>query len=178
MSTIKSIKVYHKLKEDENYTHAIVPGFMIILGIVCFLGISDSPKNYLMFFIFCSLAVFSHKLLKTTKPITIKANSICLGKMVVGYKPKRITASDIYKIELVDEKITKDYPKAWLSGGVAHVYSSYFLIYLKDNKELKFDNVYDKELQDYLKEWCLANKVEVDFEVKKIIDVSSKDIFE
>lgn len=171
-------KVYHRLKENENYIHFIVSGFLIIIGIVSLFGISKSPNDILVSLVFTIIAVVSYNLIKTTKPVTIEDKKIILGKMVAGYKSTHLAASDISKIELVNENKMEDHPKALYTEGVVEKYSNYYLIYLKNNKELKFDNLYDNQLQKHLLEWCQINKVEIDLNGHKTIDISTKDIFE
>ena len=171
-------KEFHKLKELENDHHVIVAGFMVVLGLVFLLGISNFPKNILVFTVFCGLAVLAYRFVKTTKPITITANTICLGKGVVGFKRTCLAADDIRKIELVHEKKIEDQPVARYKSGVVQTDSNYYLIYLTKGETLKFDNSYDDKLKAHMQEWCKANEVEVDLAIDKTIDVSTKDLFE
>ncbi|RKD92838.1 hypothetical protein BC643_3215 [Mangrovibacterium diazotrophicum] len=170
--------VFHRLKANDDYRHVIAAGFLVVLGFVFLLGISSFSRNVLVFIGFCGLAVFAYRFVKTTKPITIATNSICLGKGVVGFKSIWLKAWEIRKIELIYEKKIEDQPVARLKSGVVQTYSNYYLIYLKQGELLKFDNSYDDNLKVHIRGWCEVNQVEVNLEIEKLTDVSTEDLFE
>ena len=164
-----STKTYHKLKLYNNYRHINVAGVLIILGLLMLFGIPSFPKNLLLSLLFLLLAFISYQTLKTTKPILIYRNYICLGKMVNGYKKTNINADLIVSIDLIYEIKTEFRPAAAFIGGDVDVHSNYYQIKLKNNSHIRFDNLYDKQLQDDLKHWCQDNNIELNLDVKKTI---------
>ena len=97
--------------------------------------------------------------------------SICLGKFVKGYNIQVIESSTLKSIELVSTTKDEYNPKMAMATGDGNIkiYEYYYLLTLKDYRSIKFDDLYDKELQNDLKNWCQNNDVEIDLEVKKII---------
>ncbi len=89
--------------------------------------------------------------------------------MVNGYKKNNINASSIESIDLVHEIKTEFRPAAAFMGGDVDVHSNYYQIKLKDNSHIRFDDLYDKQLQNDLKLWCLDNSIVLNLDVKKII---------
>nr|WP_319571588.1 hypothetical protein [uncultured Draconibacterium sp.] len=160
---------YHQLKFYNNYKHFTVAGVLVVFGLLMLLGISTFPKNLLLSLLFFSFAYLGYRTLKTTKPISIFKNYICLGKMVNGYKKNNINASSIESIDLVHEIKTEFRPAAAFIGGDVDVHSNYYQIKLKDNSHIRFDDLYDKQLQNDLKLWCLDNSIVLNLDVKKII---------
>ncbi len=172
-----SSKTYHQLKLYNNYKHISVAGVLIVFGLLMLLGIPTFPKNLLLSLLFFLFAYLSYHTLKTTKPISIFKNYICLGKMVNGYKKNNISASSIESIELVHEIKTEFRPAAAFIGGDVDVHSDYYQIKLKSNNYIQFDDLYDKQLQNDLKLWCQDNNIKSNLEVKKIIKESDDDSF-
>lgn len=162
-------KTHHQLKFYKNYNHINVSGVLVVFGLLTFFGIPAFPKNLLVSLLFFLGAITSYKLLKTTKPIFIHKDHICLGKMVNGYKETDINAKAIASIDLVYEVKTEFRAVAALNGGDEDVHSNYFQIKLKNNNHIRFDNQYDKQLQDDLKQWCEKNNIEINLDVKKVI---------
>lgn len=169
MNSVNS-KTYHQLKLYKSYNHINVSGVLVIIGLFMLFGISTFPKNLLVSLLFLLLAFTSYNILKTTKPINIHRNHICLGKMVNGYKKTNILANTIASIKLVYEIKTEFRPAAALVGGDVDVHSNYFQINLKNNSHIRFDNLYDKQLQDDLRHWCRENNIELNLDVKKLIN--------
>lgn len=164
-----NLKTYHQLKLYNNYNHINVAGILIVFGFLMLFGIPTFPKNLLLSLMFFSLAYIAYNTIKTTKPILISKNYICLGKMVNGYKKTKINANFIVSIDLVYEIKTEFRPTAAFIGGDVDVHSNYYQIKLKNNSYIRFDNLYDKQLQDDLKHWCQDNNIELNLDVKKII---------
>ncbi|WP_321344470.1 hypothetical protein [uncultured Draconibacterium sp.] len=160
---------HHQLKFYNNYKHFTVAGVLVVFGLLMLLGISTFPKNLLLSLLFFSLAYLGYQTLKTTKPISIFKNYICLGKMVNGYKKNNINASSIESIDLVHEIKTEFRSADAFMGGDVDVHSNYYQIKLKDNSYIRFENLYDKQLQNDLKLRCLDNSIELNLDVKKII---------
>ncbi len=162
-------RVFLMQKRYKDYKHLNVSGVIMVLGIVMFLVIKDFPKNLLLFLALSGLAVFSYKKLKTEKPVTFSESSICLGKMVNGFENTYIELKDILRIELVSETKTETHSKAIYTNGEINVFSNYYCIYLKNNQEIKFDNLYDDQMKTYVGEWCDKNKIDANLDVKKVI---------
>lgn len=89
--------------------------------------------------------------------------------MVNGFKQTNINANSIDSIELVYEIKTEFSVAAAYIGGEVDKHSDYYQIKLKDNSLIRFDNLYDKQLQNDLKLWCRYNNVAVNLNVRKII---------
>lgn len=172
-----SSKTYHQRKFYNNYKHITIAGILVVFGLLMLLGIPTFPKNLLLSLLFFSLAYAGFLTLKTTKPISIFKNYICLGKMVNGYKKNNINASSIESIDLVHEIKTEFRPAAAFIGGDVDVHSNYFQIKLKNNTEIRFDDLYDKQLQNDLKLWCQDNKIELNLDSKKIIKENDDNYF-
>lgn len=168
---------YHQLKFYNNYKHITVAGVFVVFGLIMLSGISTFPKNLLLSLLFFSLAYVGYQTLKTTKPISIFKNYICLGKMVDGYKKNNINASSIESIDLVHEIKTEFRPAATFIGGDVDVHSDYYQIKLRNNNYIRFDDLYDKQLQNDLRVWCLDNNIKLDLDVKKIIKENDDDFF-
>ncbi|KJF42929.1 hypothetical protein [Draconibacterium sediminis] len=168
MNRINS-KTYHQLKYYNNYNHLTVAGVLVVFGLLMLVGISTFPKNLVLALLFFTLAYLGYQTLKTTKPISIDRNNICLGKMVNGFKQTNINANSIDSIELVYEIKTEFSVAAAYIGGEVDKHSDYYQIKLKDNSLIRFDNLYDKQLQNDLKLWCRYNNVAVNLNVRKII---------
>lgn len=162
-------KTYHQLKLYNNNKHFTVAGVLIIFGLLMLLGIPTFPKNILLSLLFFLLAYIGYQSLKTTKPISISRYDICLGRMVNGYKKTIINANFIISIDLVYEIKTEFRTAAAYIGGDVDVHSNYYQIKLKDNSQLRFDDLYDEQLQNGLKEWCMENNIKLNLDVKKII---------
>ena len=171
-------KTYHQLKLYNNYKHIIVAGVFIVFGLLVLLGIPTFPKNLLLSILFFSLAYLGYQTLKTTRPITIFKNHIYLGRMVSGYKKNNISASSIENIDLVHEIKTEFRPAAAFIGGDVDVHSNYYQIKLKNNNYIRFDDLYDKQLHNDLKLWCLDNNIKLNLDVKKIIKENDDNYFE
>ncbi len=165
----KKYKTYHQLKLYKSNSHYTVAGVFVVLGLLMLFGIPSFPKNLFISLSFFTLAYISFCILKTSRPITLTKNSICLGKGVNGYKTKFISAVTIERIELIYEINTKFSPVAMYTGGDVDIHSNYFHIKLKDNSKVKFDNRYEKQLEEDLKLWCKENNIVLDLDVKKII---------
>ena len=167
---MNNTKIHHRLKKYENYTHLNISGVLLVIAILMLIGISSFPKNLLLSLGFMGLAIMSYKILKTTKPITFSDTSISLGKKVNGFKRDIIKIDDIVKIQLVSESLTEFQPAAKYSGGDVTVISNYYRIILKDKSVIKFDNLYDEQMQSDLKDWCHNNTIDLDLDVKIVID--------
>jgi len=164
-------KVYHQLDKYKNNNHATIAGVFVVIGLLMLFGISSSPKNIIIGSLCGVLAILTFQKLKTTKPIIISNKSICLGKFVNGYNIQVIEPSTLKSIELVSTTKDEYNPKMAMATGDGNIkiYEYYYLLTLKDYRSIKFDDLYDKELQNDLKNWCQNNDVEIDLEVKKII---------
>jgi len=166
---MQNIKPHHQLDKYKSYTHSTVAGVLIVIGIVMLIGISSFPKNLIFSILFFGFAFISYKRLKTTKSITIQNRSISLGKFVSGYKTQDIDITTINSIELIHETKGDFSPNMAMATGDGdiEIHSNYYLFYLKNDKVIKFDNLYDDKFQVNLKEWCLKNGIEINLEVKK-----------
>ena len=164
-----NVKIFHQLKLYNNYNHIIIAGVLVIFGFLMLIGISVLTKRLLLSAIFFALAYLSYQTFKSTKPIIVDRKNIYLGKMVNGFKKTCINSDSIERIDLVHEIKTEFRPVAAVVGGDVDVHSNYYLIKLKDNRQIQFDNLYDEKLQNELKQWCLNNNIELDLDVKKRI---------
>lgn len=162
-------KTYHQLKIYKNYKHITIAGVFVVFGLLMLLGITTFPKNFLLSLLFFLLAYFSYRILNSTRPISIFRNHICLGKMVNSYKVTNINVSSIVNINLVHEIKTESRTAAALIGKKVDIHSNYYQITLKDSNKIRFNNIYDKQLQSDLKFWCHDNNIELNLDVKKII---------
>lgn len=160
---------HNQLKLYNNYNHFVVAGVLIVFGLLMLWGIPTFPRNLFMSLMFFSLAYVGYRTLKTSKPILISKKEICLGKMVNGYKTTKIDGDSIESIELIHEVKTEFRAAEIYTGGDVEVHSNYYQIYLKDNSYIRFDNLYDRQLQNDLKHFCLDNNIEITLDVKKII---------
>lgn len=167
---MKSVKTHQRLKKYESYTHLNIAGVLLILAIIMMIGVSSFPKNLILSLGLLGLAIGSYKILKTSKPVIISDKSICLGKMVNGFKKTIIKVEDIIKVELVFESLKEFRPAAKYTGGNVEVNSNYYRFILNDKSVIRFDNLYDEQLQSDLKDWCHNYTIDLDLEVKISID--------
>ncbi|RIJ47712.1 hypothetical protein D1614_14125 [Maribellus luteus] len=172
----KDRRIHHQLKLYNNYNHITVTGVLVVFGFLMLIGIPVFPKNLILSLLFFCLAFIAHKNLKTTKPVSITKNSISLGKMVNGYAKTTIDSKSINRIDLVDETKIEFRSAAKFSGGEVKIYSNYYLFHLKDKSEIRFDNLYDKQLQVDLMDWCRNNSIEFNQYERKIKGASKKNV--
>ena len=95
--------------------------------------------------------------------------------MVNGYRKNNISASSIESIDLIHEIKTEFRPAAAFIGGDVDVHSNYYQIKLRNNNHIRFDDLYDKQLQNDLRLWCRDNNIKLDLDVKKIIKENDDD---
>ena len=155
------------MEDYKTNTHYTVAGVLVFIGVIIIWGVPSFPKNIIVPLIFFSLAIISFKILKTSKSISIDDRSISLGKFVGGFKKMGVDSSFINSIELIHE-IKGDFSPnmAMATGdGNIEVHSKYYLINLIGTKSIKFDNLYDDQLQVDLKDFCNKNSIESNFEI-------------